>query len=212
MSIAWLSLLLLVGGLGVAHAGDLADPSDVSDVSDLYQDSYDLETAGNYSSALQRVVALEAKGERGYVIQLRKAWLSYLTGRHDDAIVGYRAAISAEPDSLEARQGLILPLIAAKRWEGAEAACRDLLSRSPDDYYGLSRLAWVLFSAGRYPEAAKAYGEVLRRYPSDVDMRAGLGWSLLKQDQQAEARAAFAAVLAVAPNHASALEGVDAAQ
>jgi tetratricopeptide (TPR) repeat protein len=193
-------LALLVGGLAAA-----ATPAE------LYQQSYDLEAKGDHAGALGKLEALEEAGQSGYVLSLRKAWLSYRAGRHADAVKAYRRAIAAAPEGLEARQGVILPLIAMGSWSEAEAACRDLLSRSPDDYYGRSRLAWVLYSSGRYAEAADAYREVLRRYPSDVDMRAGLGWSLLKQGQTVAARAAFDAVLAVAPAHASASEGRAAA-
>jgi tetratricopeptide (TPR) repeat protein len=189
-----------VGGLAAA-----ATPAE------LYQQSYDLEAKGDHAGALGKLEALEEAGQSGYVLSLRKAWLSYRAGRHADAVKAYRRAIAAAPEGLEARQGVILPLIAMGSWSEAEAACRDLLSRSPDDYYGRSRLAWVLYSSGRYAEAADAYREVLRRYPSDVDMRAGLGWSLLKQGQTVAARAAFDAVLAVAPAHASASEGRAAA-
>lgn len=175
--------------------------------SELYQQSYELEAAGDHAGALERLASLEEAGQTGYLLALRKAWLSYRAGRHADAVTAYRRAIAAAPEGLEARQGVILPLIAMGQWSPAEAACRDLLSRSPDDYYGLSRLAWVLYSSGRHAEAADAYREVLRRYPSDVDMRAGLGWSLLKQGQTVTARAAFDAVLAVAPEHASAQQG-----
>lgn len=174
---------------------------------ELYQQSYDLESAGDAAGALDRIAALEEAGQTGYLLSLRKAWLSYGAGRHADAVEAYGRAIAAAPEGLEARQGLILPLIAMGRWAQAEAACRDLISRSPDDYYGRSRLAWVLYRSGRHAEAADAYREVLRRYPSDVEMRVGLGWSLLKQGQGVAARAAFDAVLAVAPRHAGAIEG-----
>jgi tetratricopeptide (TPR) repeat protein len=178
-----------------------------ANTAELYQQSYELEAAGDHAGALDRIASLEESGQTGYVLAVRKAWLSYRAGRHADAVTAYQRAIAAAPEGLEARQGVILPLIAMGRWSQSEAACRDLLSRSPDDYYGLSRLAWVLYSSGRHGEAADAYREVLRRYPSDVDMRAGLGWSLLKQGQTVAARGAFDAVLAVAPQHASASQG-----
>ncbi len=183
-----------------------------ADAPALYQQSYDLEATGNYVGALQRVAQLEQAGQQGYMLSLRKAWLSYQAGRHTQSVEAYRAAIQAAPASLEARQGVILPLIALERWSEAEAACRDLLAKSPDDYYGLSRLAWVLYRSRRFGPAAAAYRDVLVRYPSDVDMRAGLGWSLLEGGDKSGAKSAFAEVLAVSPKNSSALAGLEALQ
>ena len=45
-------------------------------------------------------------------------------------------------------------------------------------------------------------------YPASVEMHAGLGGSLLKRGRYKEARAKFESVLAVAPDYASAKEGM----
>ena len=80
----------------------------------------------------------------------------------------------------------------------------------PDDYRGTSRMAYIAYNMGQYAEAARLYRRVLAHYPSDVEMQAGLGWSLLKNRQVDAARGVFESILRVAPNHASARDGLQA--
>jgi tetratricopeptide (TPR) repeat protein len=173
--------------------------------------SYTAETAGSYEAALKALDGLQATGDVGYVVALRRGWLLYLAGRYADAAQAYGLAVTLKPDSVEARLGASLPLMALRRWSEAAAACEAALKLEPGSYLAEARLAWVLFSQGRFAEAAARYEGVVRRYPSDVDMRAGLAWSWLKLGKSAEARAAFQWVLQVAPAHASAKEGLAAA-
>ncbi len=177
---------------------------------ELYQSSYTLEANGNYRGALAQVDQLATEGEDAYTLHLRRGWLLYNLGRYADAAAAYRAAIDREPTSVEARQGLALPLMALKKWKEAEAVCRDLLSRASGDKTGRGRLAYILYMSGRYSEAAREYEAVLEAHPSDTDMQAGRGWALLKQGKTKDARAAFEAVLRVAPAHRSAQTGLEA--
>lgn len=198
---ATFAALLLGLSVGTAHAGGVAD---------LYQASYDLEAVQDYSGALTKMDDIGQAG-KDYVFHLRRGWLLYLLGRYGDSAEAYRAAVGAAPGSIEARQGLVLPLMALKRWPDAEQTCRDLLELAPADYRGNSRLAYIQYSMGNYAAAADRYRTVLKWYPSDVEMQAGLGWAQLKQGKVVDARQTFEAVLRVAPSHVSAREGLDTA-
>lgn len=179
-------------------------------VAELYQASYDLEAAQNHAGALARMDRLVELGQVDYVVHLRRGWLLYLVGRYADAVDAYRAAVTAAPESVEARTGLALPLMALRRWAEAEQACAEVLSRAPGNYLAMSRRAYALYSAGRYAEAADQYQAVVTQYPSDVEMRTGLGWALLKQGKASAARKAFEQVLRTAPSHVSAAQGLTA--
>ncbi len=181
-----------------------------STVTELYQQSFSLETSGDYAGALARMDEVAVAASTDYLLHLRRGWLLYLNGRYTDSVTAYRDAISLQPRSAEAMAGLTLPLMALRLWAETEAACEALLAVAPGNYTGLSRLAWVLFSAGRYSEAEAAYRAVLIQYPSDNDMRAGLGWSMLRQGKAAEAEQAFKTVLLTVPGHVSAGQGMAA--
>lgn len=182
-----------------------------ADLPALFQASYDHELSEDYAGALAPMDEAAAAAP-SYIVHLRRGWLLYLLGRYADAVVAYEQAVLLEPTSVEARQGLVLPLMALKRWHEAQTACEALLRIAPTDYRGTSRLAYVLYNQGQYARSAERYRAVLEHYPSDVELRAGLGWALLKDGQLPEARATFAAVLEVAPNHVSALQGQEAAR
>lgn len=206
---ATLAVGLLTAGLSFAALGPA--PVRAASVAALYQASYDLEAVQDYAGALAKMDALGPDGT-DYVVHLRRGWLLYLLGRYSDSATAYQAAVASVPTSLEARQGLVLPLMALKRWTDAEVVCQELLELAPADYRGNSRLAYIHYSSGDYARAEARYQRVLELYPSDVEMRAGLGWAQLKQGDTAAARATFEAVLRVAPSHTSALEGLDAAR
>lgn len=187
----------------------LAPPALAADpTAELYQESYALETAANYTRALARLEGIEAVGADAYTLPLRRGWLLYLLGRYDESIVAYRQAIAAEPEAIEARLGLTLPLLAQRQWRAVEGECRAALAVAPGNYLAQSRLAYALYSSGRYQEAEQAYAALVELYPADVDMRSGLGWAQLKQGKTQAARESFEAVLHIAPDHASAREGL----
>ncbi len=177
---------------------------------ELYQQSFGLESAGSYSEALARMDQLAAAGEDDYLLHLRRGWLLYLNGRYADAAEAYALAVDRAPNSVEARLGQTLPLMALKRWTEAEVACREVLNLAPGNYTAMSRLAWVLFSQGKFTEAERAYRDVLAQYPADNDMQSGLGWSLLRQGRSDAARTAFEVVLRTVPGHVSAGQGMAA--
>lgn len=188
-------------GVAAAQTGD-------DEVSALYQRSYDREALGDYESALGALEALP-RAERGsFIYQLRRGWLFYLLGRYEASIGAYEEAIATAPEALEARLGLMLPQMAARRWQDAEETGRAILALDPMNYLARRRLALALYNLGRYPEAEALYREVLAQYPADVEVLSGVAWSVYRQGDEAEALRLFRDVLHYSQNNASALEGL----
>lgn len=183
-----------------------------AEVPDLYQQSYEQEALGAWRSALAALEALPPAEKQGYLYALRRGWLLYLDGQLDAAIGAYDQAIAREPDAIEPLLGRTLPLLAARRWTEAEAACRQVLARDPKNATARGRQAWALYNLGRYAEAEPIYRALSAEWPSDVELRAGLGWTLLQLGKKDQARPLFEAVLRVAPKHASAAAGLAAAR
>jgi len=118
--------------------------------------------------------------------------------------------VELEPKAVEPRLGLMLPLMALRRWAEAEKAGQQVLGTAPGDFTAQSRIAFIHYSQGRFADAESWYRKALGGFPSNVEMRAGLGWSLLKLGNAAAARAEFERILVIAPDHASAKEGLAA--
>ncbi len=201
--VATLSRACVVGVLALAPAVGRADTPT------QYQASYDAEAKGKYSDALEALELVAAGDRDGYVWHLRRGWLQYLAGQFGPSIDSYRMALEKAPRALEPQLGMLLPMLAARRFAEAEKVSVAILALDPHNSTALSKLAWARYSLGRYSDAAESYRKVLADYPSDVDMRAGLGWSLLKLGKSADAAAEFRAVLNVAPKHTSSKTGLD---
>ncbi|APR81760.1 Hypothetical protein A7982_07109 [Minicystis rosea] len=199
-----MALLAAALGCGVARAG--ADGG----AADQFQRSYDSEAAGKVQDALAAIDTLPAPQHDGYVAQLRRGWLLYKLGKHPEAIEAYARAIAAEPRSIEARVGVLLPAMALRRWADVETGAREVMRLDAGNYLANLRMAFAQYNLGRHAESAATYRRLAEAYPSDVEVRGGLGWALLKSGKAAEAAAEFRAVLEVAPKNALALDGLKA--
>ncbi len=173
-----------------------------------YSQSYELEGRGEHTKALSMLESLPKDKRSGYVYHLRRGWLQYLSGKHDESVSSYKKATSAAPNAVEPKLGLMLPQMALRKWKDAVATGRAALKLDARNYLASSRLAWSLYNLGRYDEAEKYYRQMHELYPADVEMTAGLAWALLKQGDKSAAAKLFEQVLDVAPNHVSSLQGV----
>jgi tetratricopeptide (TPR) repeat protein len=166
------------------------------------------EEAGHLEAALAALDELPQPQRSGYAALFRRGWLHYRLAHHDQALIAYKAASLLNPDSIEARLAMLLPLMAQERWAEVAVIAEQVLRRDPDDYLALSRLAFAKFSSQHYPEAEAVYRRVVELYPSDIEMRAGLGWAVLRMGKQPEAAALFREVLDMSPEHESATAGL----
>ncbi len=174
----------------------------------IYQRSYDEEAKGNYPEAILIMMQAERAGDSGYLFHLRMGWLQYLAGKFPESIQSYRKAILLNKDSIEAKLGLMLPLMASGKWIDAEKVAKEILAIDKQSYLANSRLAYIYYQLKLYKEAESYYRKVLFYYPGDIEMQAGLAWSLLKQDKKGPAEKVFDEILRYVPNHVSANMGM----
>ncbi len=88
------------------------------------------------------------------------------TGRGEDALAHYRAALDLDPERAETHNRLALVLI--ERPQGTEealAAARRAVELEPEDGYFLDTLGWIQFSAGRPREARATLQKALESLP-----------------------------------------------
>jgi tetratricopeptide (TPR) repeat protein len=211
MKTKWMAL---VASMGIAFAAALAMPGWAQDpaaqIAGLYRESYQLEANRDPAGALAKAREIRTKAGASYFNSVRTAWLSYLAGDNAASEVAYREAIAAAPKSVEAKLGLTLPLLSAKKWRELERACRDVIAVDAQNAVARARLAHALYSIGNYPDSATEYRKLVDEYPAELDHQTGLGWAVLKMGRRAEARQMFAAVLAVSPDNLNARQGMAA--
>lgn len=179
-----------------------------SSASRAWKASYAAERAGQFQAALTALTELPPAQHDGYLASFRRGWLLYCLSQHADSAVEYKQAAMAEPQSIEARLGLLLPLMAMARWKDVVALAEDVLKRDPENYLALQRLAFAKFNSEHFPEAEVVYRRLVAHYPSDIEMRAALGWVVLRMGKKKEAASLFEQVLEVSPDHVSAAAGM----
>jgi tetratricopeptide (TPR) repeat protein len=194
------------------HDAGRAEPDPVaSPAAQIYKTSYAAEASGQFQAAVDALDALPAPQREAYFASFRRGWLLYRANKHAESVAAYKVAAKTEPESIEARVGLLLPLMALKRWDDVVVLSEDILKRDPENYLALQRLAFAKFSSEHFPEAEVVYRRLVEHYPSDVEMRAALGWVAYRMGKQREAATLFRQVLELSAEHVSATAGLRAA-
>lgn len=206
-----LVLILPCMGAAAAQAQDGAAASDPdARIGELFESSFSHEATGNNQRALTDMQEVVRLAPQHYLANLRVGWLAYAKQRYDESIAAYQKAAELAPRALEPQLGVMLPLMAAKRWSSAEKLARTILAVAPRNYLATSRLAYIAFSQARFAESERLYRQMLDDYPGDIEMMLGLGWAQVRQNKRAEARQIFRQVLGISRQNASAKAGVEA--
>ena len=167
-------LMIACGLLSLAAlttlVGFVADTGPDAQVRQAVEQSIQLEKGRDYPKAIEALLAQSANHppEYDYLVNLRLGWLYYLNGKYADADANYQAAIKARPDSVEAKLGRLLPLLAAGKSPEAAALAREILKDHPHNYYANLRLAVALRLEKKYDEARRILQRMLVAYPADT--------------------------------------------
>lgn len=166
-----------------------------------WQTTYQMETAGKYNEALTILDTIPVTDPDADLKQLRRGWLFYLLGRYDESIREYDLAIRRNPSSIDAKLGIVLPFLAAKRWREAESRVRHVLGISPNNYLALLRLTIALEAQQNWIEMEKQVERLVACYPADATAYIYLARAKKAQGRMSEATAAYSAVLARSPEN-----------
>ena len=131
-----------------------------------WSESLRRERAGDFSGALAALRPLP----RSYAVSLRQGWLGYFAGRHRQSAARYHDALRLAPGSLEARLGLLLPLLVLGRNAEAEQVAREILRESPENPLAQARLAAALRQQKKFADAESTLSAAIKSYPTDVGL------------------------------------------
>lgn len=163
-----------------------------------WKESYRLENQYQYDAALS---ALNHASGDDELLLLRRGWLNYLKGSNSKAIEYYKKAISKNGNSLDARLGIILPLLAQQRWREAEQNANNALSIAPWNYYAHIRLMQAEQGLKQWQQLAKHAQTVHTRYPSDATVLIYLAHAQQRLGNHDAAKAAYQKVLQLLPDN-----------
>lgn len=166
-----------------------------------WQSSYQLEATGKYAEAMAVIDSISVNGSDAELKVLRRGWLLYLSGRFDESIREYRLAVDRNSKSIDARLGLTLPLLAAKRWREAEQGAKAALDLAPGNYTALVRMAVAQEAQRDWPAMMKTSVNLVSSYPTDATAYVYLARANAWLGRNEDAATAYSAVLARYPGH-----------
>ena len=126
------------------------------------------------------------------------------SGRVDDAIREYEAALKITPESPLARNNLGSAFLKQGKVAEAIHEFQRVLSRDPQSITGRFNLAGALLRSGRATEAVAEYEGVLAIKPDFAQGHLALGHALMRAGRLADAIAQFKIAVQLQPGHAHA--------
>ena len=133
-------------------------------------DSYNAETAKNYSRALQIMEEIAANDPNDEFYQLRIGWLQYLLGRYNDAIASYTKS-NRIAHSLDAQTGIVNCQLALGKWDEARALSDQILKNYPQSTTIMGKAAYAAYMKQDYSAAAGYYSSIIKITPWDMEIR-----------------------------------------
>lgn len=166
-----------------------------------WKESYRLENLYQYDAAINALSSISADNE---LALLRRGWLSYLKGAHSKSIDYYTKAITKNSNSLDARLGIILPLLAQQRWREAAQNANKVLEVAPWNYYAHIRLMVTEQALKQWAQLEKHARSVSQRYPSDAEPLVFQARANRHLGNEKAAAQAYEKVLELIPDHVEA--------
>ena len=176
------------------------------DIRDAYKESFKYEKMQDYDNAMKAITPVYKAYAEGYTVNLRMGWLYYLKKNYANAIKNYENALTAAPDSIEAKLGASLPLLAQEKYDEVESLLNKVLKVDYYNYTGNLRLAYVLRLEEKYDLATKVAGKMLAIYPTDVSFMAELALDKFAKGDKTGAGEMMWNVLVLDPENVTAKE------
>ena len=194
-------LLLLLLVLGATTTTTRAAALTEMEIRDAYHKSYRYERSQSYADAIKALSPVVTAFPQGYTVNLRLGWLNYLIGSYATARTHYVAAIKTAPDSLEAKLGHTLPLMAQERYDEAEIAAKQVLRIDPSNYLANLRLAFAFRMLKKLDAAEDLLNRMLILYPTDISLLTEYALIKTARNQGVDAKRVFNDILTLDPEN-----------
>lgn len=181
-------------------------PMSAWSATDPWAESYRLEALTQYDSAAKSLEVVIDKNPQHEFAILRHGWLNYLRGAHNESIRDYQKALDINPKSLDARLGLMLPLLAQQRWREVASYANKVLEVAPWNYFAHVRLMMSEEGERKWDTLAKHAANANQHYPSDATILVYLARANVWLKKDNEARQAYEKVLERIPGHIEATQ------
>lgn len=168
-----------------------------------WQKSYRLEAAKKYVEASAVLDRIEGGADDDFLM-MRRGWLAYLQGRYNEAYGFYKNAIQINPNTLDGRLGIILPLLAQQRWREAASYAQQVIEKSGWNYTAHLYLMAAEEGLRDWRTLAAHAEQLSRHYPADAAALVYLARAHAWMGNVKTAREAYGRVLIRMPGHGEA--------
>jgi tetratricopeptide (TPR) repeat protein len=171
-----------------------------------FSKSYEYETSSDYASAINTLKTIY--DANSYEINLRLAWLSYMSGLFTESVAYYQKSIALMPMSIEAKFGIINPLAALGNWTQVQTHYDKILEIDEKNTTANYRLGMIYYGKKDFTKAISYFQKNVNLYPFTYDSLIMFAWSNFQLGKTREAKILFNKCLLYNPTDASALEGL----
>ena len=137
-------------------------------IRDAYFKSYKHESNKNYKKAIKALSALYTKYPKGYTLNLRMAYLYYLSQQYSLAIIYYKKASKIIPSSNEAKLGLTKVYLASKQYKQAQILAYSMLKTDYYSFYGNLYAIQALVAQNKNKNALQIINKMLAVFPTNI--------------------------------------------
>ena len=172
----------------------------------VFKQSYEYEATKNYEAAINVVNSLYS--ESSYEINLRLAWLYYLSGKQKESVSYYQKAVGIMPVATEPLWGMVNAYAKQEDWGNVEKTYLNILKIDPKNSKANYNLGLIYFYRKEYKGAKKYFDVDLNLSPFGYNNLLMSAWTNYYLGNKNEASVLFNKVLLYNPNDKSALEGL----
>ena len=172
----------------------------------VFKQSYEYEATKNYEAAINVVNSLYS--ETSYEINLRLAWLYYLSGKQKESVSYYQKAVGIMPVATEPLWGMVNAYAKQEDWGNVEKTYLNILKIDPKNSKANYNLGLIYFYRKEYKGAKKYFDVDLNLSPFGYNNLLMSAWTNYYLGNKNEASVLFNKVLLYNPNDKSALEGL----
>ena len=162
------------------------------------KDSYNAESRGEYQAALEIVQNLAVSEPEEPFYQIRIAWLLYLSGKYNEALLAYQKAAQML-DCVDAHTGMINCNLALGNWDQAITIATEMLKVHQQNPLLLSKVAYAAYMKKDFNTSSQYYGRIAELYPWDMDNRGYYVNNLYLAGKLNEAKAEYAKLKKYSP-------------
>ncbi|HRG00787.1 MAG TPA: tetratricopeptide repeat protein [Bacteroidia bacterium] len=172
----------------------------------VFKQSYEYEATKNYEAAINVVNSLYS--ESSYEINLRLAWLYYLSGKQKESVSYYQKAAVIMPVATEPLWGMVNAYAKQEDWGNVEKTYLNILKIDPKNSKANYNLGLIYFYRKDYKDAKKYFDVDLNLSPFGYNNLLMSAWTNYYLGNKNEASVLFNKVLLYNPNDKSAFDGL----